>query len=185
MAAAAPSSPAGEAASQLATQPPVAYGTPVGCPVRVESAVVPPGFGPGDTMAVFLPDGSRLEVDVPPHVHAGQTFQFQVPADDILVGTPAPHPATVAGQPVGAYGGAHVSPAGFVPAGAPPGGFVVSESYCGPRSWTLCCLLVLCNMAPFACCICCCPCDQRDLYVTAEGNKYTLDGTPVELRRRG
>jgi hypothetical protein len=67
-----------------------------------------------------------------------------------------------------------LSPVTFVqptPPMAPPGGYWTEESYCGPAS---CCIGVF--LLP---CICCCPIDRRQVYISPDGRKFLATGEVV------
>jgi len=184
--------------------------------MRIESAVVPAGAGPGQSIPVRLGDGSMFEVVVPPGVEAGQTFQFQLPEPQQtcpVVAVAEPIPPVAAGQPIApvmaqpaaaavvisgqpVQQGMVVPASGpnmqwqtnmhamhletsMVPPGAPSGGWMVRESYCGPNSWMIACVMIICNMGPAALFIPCCPCDQRDTYVAPDGRKFLPDGRVI------
>ena len=170
--------------------------------MRVEEAVVPEGAGPGSTVAVQLSNGSQVEVEVPEGFSAGETFRFQVPEDPqpVAVAQPvvqATQPiAPVTAQPVisgvpvqgqllsnGSAPSIGVFGEGMAPLGAPPGGWMIHENYCGSRSCFFACILVLCNLAPAALCVPCCPCDERDVYVSPDGRCAALapTSTPAPL----
>jgi len=47
--------------------------------------------------------------------------------------------------------------------GAQPGGHIEMEKYCGATTWLIGCLLCPC--------VCCCPCDQKFVYVAPNGQR--------------
>ncbi|CAE8618612.1 unnamed protein product [Polarella glacialis] len=97
----------------------------------------------------------------------GQAAQGQVVQAQIV----QPAPSAMVGQPVVVSGGqAMQAPGGYmlppvpVPYGAPPGGYWATEKYCG----IITILIALC-ICPF---VCCCPCDERDVYVDPGGRRW-------------
>ena len=61
------------------------------------------------------------------------------------------------------------------PPGAPEGGSWVAEQYCGDQT-CIATLIVALFFWPAACCVPCCPCDQRTVYVAPTGVKYLANG---------
>ena len=64
------------------------------------------------------------------------------------------------------------------PPGAPAGGHMVHEKYMGTVTMVAggaVCLLTCCG-----CLVLLCPCDERDVYVAPNGQKYNLQGAIVQ-----
>lgn len=120
---------------------------------------VPFGAKPGSQLKATSPDGIDLMVTVPEGVEPGMEIQVQLPApvQAAVVVQPAVGMTTVTAAPVG--GG--VRP---VPPNCQPGGQFVVQKYCGP---TTCALTWIggCFFAPCFYCACCCPCDEREVYL--------------------
>merc|ERR1711879_869157 len=66
-----------------------------------------------------------------------------------------------------------------MPSGVPPGSELKRETYIGPMTTAFAVGGFLC-CGCFACCICACPFDERDVYVAPGGTKYTAEGAKIE-----
>merc|ERR1712021_153417 len=67
-----------------------------------------------------------------------------------------------------------VAAPGMFPPGAPPGGQRVHEKYMGTNSWII--AGVVCFFTCCGCVVMACPCDERDVYIAPNGQKYTTNG---------
>ena len=63
-------------------------------------------------------------------------------------------------------------PASAAPPGAPPGGHLVVEKYCGLMTTLFTVFLCVCAPA--------CPCDEREVYVAPDGSRWTPNGARME-----
>ena len=145
----------------------------------VMTAVVPTGMGEGMMMQVQTASGP-MQVQIPPGMKEGMQFQFGVAAPAVQPTAAVPMAASpvqpMAAVPMAATPVVQVASAGPVggvnaPPGVPPGGYYKMEKYCGPVTWCIGCFV-------FAC-VCCCPCDDREVYIAPNGAKYTRNGAAV------
>ena len=65
----------------------------------------------------------------------------------------------------------------YGPPGAPPGGTFRQVKFCGPNTFMVGCVLVICGLPPA---VCCCPCDQTTVYVAPDGTFWTQQGVRTE-----
>ena len=126
---------------------------------------VPAGMMPGSVFNVQA-NGQMIPVTVPMGCKAGQLLSVAVPQQRAMVQQPV---AVVQqpGQTVIMQQVAGRAP----PRGAPAGGIYCQRPYCG-----LITILVAIFLVP---CVCCCPCDQREVYVV-NGVEYLPSGAVVE-----
>ena len=167
----------GEIVAAVPPPQPVYVQQPVAQPVYVQPAapVVLPPAAP-QTVQVQIPAGMRtgevfnvqangqmIPVTVPAGCRPGGLLTVQVP------------PAVTVQQPVVQQPGQTVimqQVAGRAPPrGAPAGGVWCQRPFCGPIT-----ILVAIFLVP---CVCCCPCDQREVYVV-NGVEYLPSGAVVE-----
>ena len=151
---------------------------------------IPPGVSPGQSFQIMV-NGQQMAVNCPDGMGPGQTLQIQVPAPT-AVAQPAPM-ATAVAQPVQPAMGQVVAgtpvqpmaavPAGFgappaqpggrpAPPGAPPGGYWQQVEYVGVVTWIVSLLVVP---------VCCCPCDNKELYFAPDGTHYNAYGAKDEM----
>ena len=154
------------------------------------SVTVPPGIQPGQnfTFAVAAPPPQQpiaMAQPVPQPVAMAQPVMAQpmvaqgVPMQQNY-GQPNVQPATVVIQPampqqqqvVHVH---HTREPGEPPYGCPPGGVWVSQPYCGDT--TMIALILTAIFFPYAvCCVPCCKCDQRNIYIAPDGTQYLHTG---------
>ena len=142
--------------------------TPVVMPPAAPQTVqvqVPAGMTPGSVFNVQA-NGQMIPVTVPMGCKAGQLLSVAVPQQSAMVQQPV---AVVQqpGQTVIMQQVAGRAP----PRGAPAGGIWCQRPFCGPIT-----ILVAIFLVP---CVCCCPCDQREVYVV-NGVEYLPSGAVVE-----
>merc|ERR1719362_115759 len=114
-----------------------------------------------------------MQVVVPQGVFAGQTIQVQGPSGLVNVQVPQ---GVIAGDTMSVQvPGAAALPMTMcaVPPGAPPGGQWIPDQYCGILT-----ILIAIFLVP---CVCCCPCDTRQVYLAPTGTKYLPDGRVAGL----
>ena len=112
-----------------------------------------------------LCNGQMIRVTVPAGCNAGQLLSVAVPQQRAMVQQPVA--VQQPGQTVIMQQVAGRAP----PRGAPAGGIYCQRPYCG-----LITILVAIFLVP---CVCCCPCDQREVYVV-NGVEYLPSGAVVE-----
>jgi hypothetical protein len=145
---------------------------------------------PGGNMMTVNVNGQEMGVQVPPGIQPGQNFTFKAPMPQMaqpmmaqpvmaqpamasagsMIGTV--QPSLVVGQPVQGIAPTQptviiqqgVVPGQGVPPGAPEGGNWVMQSYCGDTT-CMATILVAVFFWPATCCVPCCKCDQRQVYV--------------------
>jgi len=154
---------------------------------------------PGGQQMQVNVNGQMLAVTVPPGVQPGMMFSFQVAAPQPVQAQPVmaqpvmAQPVQPAMQPMMAQPAVviqqaqpevvhvHHGPGMYgvggssVPPGAPPGGSWMMESYCGDQT-VIATLIVAFFFLPAACCVPCCKCDQRHIYVAPGGTRYMPHG---------
>ena len=149
-------------------QPVYSQPAPVAMPPAAPQTVqvqIPAGMMPGSVFNVQA-NGQMIPVTVPMGCKAGQLLSVAVPQQRAMVQQPV---AVVQqpGQTVIMQQVAGRAP----PRGAPAGGIYCQRPYCG-----LITILVAIFLVP---CVCCCPCDQREVYVV-NGVEYLPSGAVVE-----
>eukprot|EP00752_Nemacystus_decipiens_P006182 g5579.t1 len=133
------------------------------------TAPPPPGYQPPTSKNGYaerdVPQATATAVPVTHSVqttHPQQQSQPQYYQQGVVTQQPAPAPQTVVVMQPG--------PGGSAPQGAPQGGQWVQEKYCGLITW-----LVGIFIFP---CVCCCPCDDRVVYLV-NGTRYNSFGAIV------
>ena len=149
-------------------QPVYSQPAPVAMPPAAPQTVqvqVPPGMMPGSVFNVQA-NGQMIPVTVPMGCKAGQILSVAVPQQRTMVQQPV---AVVQqpGQTIVVQQVAGRAP----PPGAPAGGFWCQRPFCGPIT-----ILIAIFFVP---CVCCCPCDKREVYVV-NGVEYLPSGAVVE-----
>ena len=122
---------------------------------------VPEGAKPGTQIKVQTASGEVM-VTIPEGVEPGQQIQVQIPVQAV-VAQPAVVGATVVANP-----SAGVQPR-LAPPGCQPGGLFVKQKWCGATT-CLVAWLAGCFIGPCFFCACCCPCDEREVYLEPESN---------------
>ena len=134
-------------------QPVYSQPAPVVLPPAAPQTVqvqIPAGMMPGSVFDVQA-NGQRIRVTVPAGGTAGQLLNVRVP----------PRAPIVVQQVAGRA----------PPRGAPAGGIWCQRPFCGPIT-----ILIAIFLVP---CVCCCPCDQREMYVV-NGVEYLPSGAVEE-----
>ena len=149
-------------------QPVYSQPAPVAMPPAAPQTVqvqVPPGMMPGSVFNVQA-NGQMIPVTVPMGCKAGQILSVAVPQQRTMVQQPV---AVVQqpGQTIVVQQVAGRAP----PPGAPAGGFWCQRPFCGPIT-----ILIALFLWPY---VCCCPCDQREVYVV-NGVEYLPSGAVQE-----
>ena len=143
-------------------QPPAPVVMPPAAPQTVQ-VQVPAGLTPGSVFNVQA-NGQMIPVTVPMGCKAGQLLSVAVPQQRAMVQQPVmqqPGQTIVVQQQVGRA----------PPRGAPAGGVWCQRPFCGPIT-----ILIAIFLVP---CVCCCPCDQREMYVV-NGVEYLPSGAVEE-----
>ena len=148
-------------------QPVYSQPAPVAMPPAAPQTVqvqVPAGMMPGSVFNVQA-NGQMIPVTVPMGCKPGGLLTVQVPPRAAAVQQPVvvqqPGQTTVVQQVAGRA----------PPRCAPAGGIWCQRPFCGPIT-----ILVAIFLVP---CVCCCPCDQREVYVV-NGVEYLPSGAVVE-----
>ena len=146
------------------SQPPAPVAMPPAAPQTVQ-VQVPPGMMPGSVFNVQA-NGQMIPVTVPMGCKAGQILSVAVPQQRAMVQQPVavvqqPGQTIVVQQQVGRA----------PPLGAPAGGFWCQRPFCGPIT-----ILIAIFLWPY---VCCCPCDQREVYVV-NGVEYLPSGAVAD-----
>ena len=153
---------------QPAAQPIYSQPAPVAMPPAAPQTVqvqVPAGWEPGSVFNVQA-NGQMIRVTVPMGCKPGGLLTVQVPPRAVAVQQPV-----VVQQP-GQTGVVRGEVAGRAPPrGAPAGGLWCQRPFCGPIT-----ILIAIFLVP---CVCCCPCDQREMYVV-NGVEYMPSGAVEE-----
>merc|ERR550537_859561 len=148
-------------------------------PPQMLQVQVPHGVMPGQMITVSAPNGQQVQVSVPAGLMAGQTFTVQL-------GAPMPAP-TIATQPIMVVGAQVLSHFPNVDVwldspmlidsqqptwamGAAPGGHMEREQHCGMVT-----IIIAIFLFP---CVCCCPCDQRMVWVDGSGRRFPDPNVP-------
>mmetsp|Transcript_4229 Transcript_4229/g.10917 ORF Transcript_4229/g.10917 Transcript_4229/m.10917 type:complete len:176 (+) Transcript_4229:68-595(+) len=134
----------GTVVSQMQPQPVVAM-----APAPQAQTVSVTAAGPPGTPMMIAASGQTMSVVVPPGIAQGQAFFVQIPSALPMQPMQPMQPATVTSN---------------APPGAPPGGNRIVEKYCGMIT-----ILVGLFIVP---CVCCCPCDERHVYIAPDGSRY-------------
>ena len=137
-------------------QPPAPVVMPPAAPQTVQ-VQVPAGLMPGSVFNVQA-NGQMIPVTVPMGCKPGGLLTVQVPPRAVVQ---QPGQTVIMQQVAGRA----------PPRGAPAGGIYCQRPYCG-----LITILVAIFLVP---CVCCCPCDQREVYVV-NGVEYLPSGAVVE-----
>merc|ERR550537_1763781 len=127
-------------------------------PPQMLQVQVPHGVMPGQMITVSASNGQQVQVSVPAGLMAGQTFTVQL-------GAPMPAP-TIATQPIMVVGAQQPMWA----TGAAPGGHMEREQHCGMVT-----IIIAIFLFP---CVCCCPCDQRMVWVDGSGRRFPDPNVP-------
>ena len=164
----------GEIVAAVPPPQPVYVQQPVAQPVYVQPAApvvlppaapqtvqvpIPAGMAAGSVFDVQA-NGQRIRVTVPAGGKAGQLLNVRVPQQRPIV-VQQPGQTIVVQQQVGRA----------PPLGAPAGGFWCQRPFCGPIT-----ILIALFLWPY---VCCCPCDQREVYVV-NGVEYLPSGAVAE-----
>ena len=147
-------------------QPVYSQPAPVAMPPAAPQTVqvqVPAGMMPGSVFNVQA-NGQMIPVTVPMGCKPGGLLTVQVPPRAVAVQQPV---VQQPGQTVVIQQVAGRAP----PRGAPAGGVWCQRPFCGPIT-----ILIAIFLVP---CVCCCPCDQREMYVV-NGVEYLPSGAVAE-----
>ena len=146
---------------------PVSQGFAVGQPVSNLVAVGQPVVA--QPAVVMQPAMQELPVQIPAGVFPGQTIQVQTPSGQtVALQVPAgvqPGQTVMISVPTAPT---MVMTQMAPPYGAPPGGHYENEQFCGVIT-----ILIAIFLVP---CVCCCPCDSRQVYVAPDGRRFQLPG---------
>ena len=146
---------------QQAAQPVYSQPAPVVMPPAAPQAVqvqVPPGITPGSVFNVQA-NGQMIAVTVPTGCKPGQILSVAVPPPPAVA--VMQQPVVVQQQLAGRA----------PPSGAPAGGYWCQRPFCGPIT-----ILIAIFVWPY---VCCCPCDQREVYVVG-GVEYLPSGAVAD-----
>ena len=147
-------------------QPVYSQPAPVAMPPAAPQTVqvqVPAGMMPGSVFNVQA-NGQMIPVTVPGGCKPGGLLTVQVPPRAVAVQQPV---VQQPGQTIVVQQVAGRAP----PRGAPAGGVWCQRPFCGPIT-----ILIAIFLVP---CVCCCPCDQREMYVV-NGVEYLPSGAVEE-----
>jgi hypothetical protein len=100
-------------------------------------------------LTVMSPAGA-MNVVIPPGCQPGSVFMVAVSNQPVMMQQPVMQQQILMQT--------------NIPYGAPPGGHYESEQYCGV-------VTILIGIFLFPC-VCCCPCDSRQVYVAPDGRRF-------------
>merc|ERR1712151_1389452 len=115
-----------------------------------------------------LQQQGMMQQPLQPGMQQPEMMQQSIMQPGMDTGMPSAPPVTAPGMQAMSASG---------PPGAPPGGRMIHEKYMGSISWVsagVVCFFTCCGCLVFAC-----PCDERDVYVAPNGQKYTSTGALI------
>ena len=175
----------------------VPMGTPPGASFQAMAptgqtvmVTVPPGVTPGATLNVEYDAGPQCAPMAQPvmaqPVMAQPVMAQPVMAQPVMTGQPVmmqPRPPGMTLQQPGAAWGDQArhlihQQQQHGPPGAPPGGAYRQVKFCGAMTCMVAVCLVIFSLPPL---VCCCPCDQKTVYVAPDGSLWSPEGARINL----